>query len=232
MNPSIWIYGGVHNDPGSRQRFIEKLNKQGTAPHFVAVEWEQSLFRELVARRSWIVEHLQSRWDFLTLEDCAELSSAFAWEGDAWAELFPDSDVLWLEHEYQEAHLLGKGSNARTFAEDYARTALKWFSYQYPRTTYEKLSNLAPLPEPQTKKELVDRVSRVMWLEASDQWPHDFTRDARWANAICERSAGLENGWIGVVVGWAHAKLVDGNLRLWDLLRSRGFSVNSVRLGP
>jgi hypothetical protein len=40
MNPSIWIYGGIHDDPGSRQRFLEELTKHETAPHLVAVEWE------------------------------------------------------------------------------------------------------------------------------------------------------------------------------------------------
>jgi uncharacterized protein (DUF4415 family) len=44
MKPSIWIYGGVHDDPGSRQQFLEELAKQEAAPHFVAVEWEQSVF--------------------------------------------------------------------------------------------------------------------------------------------------------------------------------------------
>ena len=214
MNPSLWMYSGVHHDFGSRQRFLAELTKQGTAPHFVAVEWEQSVFRELVARRSWIIEHLASRWDFLTLEDCVELSSAFGWEGDAWVERFPDSDVLWLEHGHQEARLAAKGSNARTFAEDMARTALRWLSYHYPRTTQETVADIAPPPEPQTTKELIERVSRVMWANAPDPGPHDFTRDARWATAVRERSAGLHDGWIAVVVGWAHADPTGGSQRL------------------
>jgi hypothetical protein len=43
MTPSIWIYGGVHYDPGTRQKFLEELAKQSTVPHFVAVEWEKSV---------------------------------------------------------------------------------------------------------------------------------------------------------------------------------------------
>jgi hypothetical protein len=42
MNPSIWMYGGVHHD----QRFA--------------------------AWRPWIAEGLSSCWNFLTREDCEQ----------------------------------------------------------------------------------------------------------------------------------------------------------------
>jgi hypothetical protein len=48
MKSSIWIYGGVHHNPGSRRRFLEELSKQETAPHFVAVEWEKFVFEKFV----------------------------------------------------------------------------------------------------------------------------------------------------------------------------------------
>lgn len=70
MHPSIWIYGGVHDDPGSPQKFLGELTKQETAPHFVAVEWEQSLFKRLAMWRSSVAEALGQHWNFLTLEDC------------------------------------------------------------------------------------------------------------------------------------------------------------------
>jgi hypothetical protein len=94
MKPSVWIYGGVHHDPGSRQRFLEEFAKRETAPHFVAVEWEQSVFERLISSRPWVADDLDSCWGFLTWEDCHELSLALAWEGDAYTEYFPGTDLL------------------------------------------------------------------------------------------------------------------------------------------
>ena len=71
--PTIWMYGGVHDDPGSRQRFLEELAKQETPPHFVAVEWEQSVFERHTAWRPAIAQELGKCWDFLTPKECDEL---------------------------------------------------------------------------------------------------------------------------------------------------------------
>ena len=106
MNPSISIYGGFHHDPGTRQTFLEEL------------EWEKSFFEKFIQWRPWIEERLGSCWDFLTPEDCRELSLALAWEGDAYAEIFPGTDPLWLEAgfsgcECQTALWRGRGQGFR-----------------------------------------------------------------------------------------------------------------------
>jgi len=85
MNPLIWIYGGVHHDSGMRQRLLEELSKQQIAPHFVAVEWGE-VFEKFVLWRRWVEERLRPRWDFLTSQDCRELSLALAWESNAHEE--------------------------------------------------------------------------------------------------------------------------------------------------
>ena len=230
MNPSIWIYGGVHDDPGSRQKFLEELTQQRTASHFVAVEWEQSVFERLAAWRPWIAEGLRSHWGFLTREDCHELSLALAWEGDAYAKRFPGTDLLWLENGFQEADLKRRyGTEASKFPESCAHGLLQ--RLYCPLTLQEFMANIASPPEPKSKKEIIDRVWRTAWAEALRE-PEGFERDVRWAQAICERSAGLSDGWIAVVVGWAHADPATGNQRLRGLLSSQGFSIHAVRLGP
>ncbi|MGH8067425.1 MAG: hypothetical protein ACRERE_19770, partial [Candidatus Entotheonellia bacterium] len=167
MNPSIWIYGGVHYDPGSRQRFLEELTQQGTAPHFIAVEWEQSVFERLAAWRPWIAEGLRSRWAFLTHEDRHELSLALAWEGDAYAERFPGTDLLWLESGFQEADLKRRyGTDASKFPESCAHSLLERLRDPCRPTLHESMANIAPPPEPRSKKELIDRVWRRAWSEA------------------------------------------------------------------
>lgn len=232
MNPSVWIYGGVHYDPGSRRKFLEELAEQKTAPHFVAVEWEKSVFERLVARRPRIERGLKSRWDFLTPKDCHELSLALAWEGDTYAERFPGTDLLWLETGFQEAELERRyGADADRFPENCARSLLERLRNPCQSTMSEFFTNTGPPPEPTSKEELIDRVWGKAWSEAF-QDPGNFERDARWATAICERSVGLRDGWIAVVVGWEHVDPNAGDQRLRGLLSSKDLSVVPVRLGP
>src|SRR5262245_3119102 len=141
MNPSIWLYGGVHNDPGSRQRFLAELTKQETVPHFVAVEWEESVFERLAAWRPWVAEGLRRRRDFLTGEDCYEPSRALAWEGDAYAECFPGTEILWLESGFQEADLKRRyGTEASKFPESVAHGLLQ--RLYCPPTLQEVMGNI------------------------------------------------------------------------------------------
>jgi len=223
--PTIWMYGGVHDDPGSRQRFLEELAKRETAPHFVAVEWEQSVFERLAAWRPAIAQELGKCWDFLTPKECNGLSCALAWEGDAYTERFPGTDVLWLESGFQEEKLKRQnGAHVSKYPEWYARGVCN-------RLCCRIRPCIAP-PALRSEQELIDHVSQDMWDEASRGTPSCVERDARWANAIGERSAGLCEGWIAVVVGWEHADPKGAPERLRGLLRTRGFCVNSVRLGP
>jgi hypothetical protein len=232
MNPSIWIYGGVHYDPGSRQRFLCELNKRETAPHFIAVEWEESVFKRFVAWRPWVEKNLRSRWTFLTGKDCRELSLALAWEGDAYAERLLKTEVLWLENGFQEADLKRRYStDSSKFPKNCAQNLFERLSNPCCPTTDEWKANIDPPPEPRSKEDLVDRVWRKAWSEASGE-SNGFERDARWSKAICERSSGLRDGWIAVIVGWKHADPEGEEQRLRGLLLSRGFSVKSVRLGP
>src|SRR5882724_4096539 len=122
--PEIWIYGGVHHDPGTRQKFLE-LARRPTKPHFVAVEWEKSVFEKFIHWRPWIKDRVGSCWDFLTRDDCNELSLALAWEGDAYAEIFPKADVVWLEAGFQEASFKQRyGTHVDEAPESFARSLL------------------------------------------------------------------------------------------------------------
>jgi hypothetical protein len=82
----------------------------------VAVEWERLAVQCLAAWRPWVAEGLKSRWGFLTWEGRHELSLALAWEGDAYVERFPGTDLLWLENGFQGADLKRRyGMNAASF---------------------------------------------------------------------------------------------------------------------
>jgi hypothetical protein len=123
VKPLIWMFGGVHDDPRSGLRFVEKLATHDTAPHFAAVEGEQSAFQRLAASCPWVAEGLNSRWGFPTWEDRHELSPALAWERHAYAERFPGTDLLWQENGFQEADLKRRyGMHADKFPESCAST--------------------------------------------------------------------------------------------------------------
>jgi hypothetical protein len=228
MKPVICIYGGVHDDPGTRQKFLEQLGKQETAPHFVAVEWEKSVFEKFVQWRPWVEEHLRSRWDFLTSQDCRELSLALAWEGDAYKDRFPAAGPLWLESGFQQADLERRFRGK--FPESIPQSLARRLCDPCSLTMSEMMANVDRPPEPKSKKELIDHVWQKAWSEAFGD--NNFERDARWASAISNRTSGLRDGWIALVVGWTHADPSGDNQRLRGLLLSKGFSVNSVRLGP
>ena len=233
MKPSIWLYGGVHDDPGSRQRFAAHFAQQEAQPHFVAVEWEEAVFDRVVAWRPWIARELESRCSFLDREDCGELSRALAWEGDAYRERFPTANPLWLETGFQQIDLSCRsGGHPDKLLERLARGLLQRLVNPSARTMHEFFTNADPPPAPTSKTELIDRVSRAMWSDASPSMSKDLERDQRWATAITEQSSALRDGWIAVVVGWAHADLTGEATRLGGLLSSSGFRVTPVSLAP
>ncbi len=233
MSPSICLYGGVHDDPGSRERFVAQLAKQDTPPHFVAVEWEEAVFDRLVVWRPWIEKGLESRWSFLKHEDCRELSLALAWEGDAYKERFPTVKSLWLETGFQQADVSCRsGGRPDELLKSLASGLLQRLVNPSTRTMREFLANADPPPDPTSKRELIDRVSRAIWSDVSPPTLKDLQRDKRWAAAISEQSSGLRDGWIAVVVGWAHADPTGDATRLRGLLSSNGFRVIPVSLAP
>lgn len=228
MKPLVWIYGGVHHDPGTRQMFLEELGKQATAPHFVAVEWEKSVFEKFIQWRPWVEERLRPRWNFLTSKDCGELSLALAWEGDAYKDRFATADTLWLESGFQQANL--EKRYGTRFPESIPQSLAHRLCDPCSLSMSEIIANAERHPEPKSKKELIDHVWQKAWSEAFGD--NNFERDARWASAISNRTSGLRDGWIALVVGWTHADPLGDNRRLRGRLLSTGFSVNSVRLGP
>lgn len=228
MGISIIIYGGVHHDPGTRLRFVEELGKRDTPPHFVAVEWEESFFNRCVEYRPRVEKCLKKRWEFLTPSECRELSRALAWEGDAFKEVYPNAQPLWLEAGLQDRRSRQNPNidMAKSQADSLSERLLA-----PARLSTDKFYTMDGMPpDPTSKNELVDRLWKAAWSDSSPD--RDFERDARWANMIVERSIDVGDGWIAVAVGWAHANPAAGDNRLGGLLGSRGFSVRPVYLGP
>jgi hypothetical protein len=129
-------------------------------------------------------------------------------------------DRLWLEDGYQEADLRRRSENRDgDLLWSLANSLLR-------RLTF---ADTAALPEPRSKDDVIERVSRIAWTGAFED--QDLERDKRWAEMISARSASLHGGWIAVVVGWAHANPEGDPGRLYGLLSARGFTVHSMCLG-
>jgi len=179
--PLIRIFGGVHDDPWSHRRFLESLSTIQEPPQFVAVEWDESVFKAHDHQRSVVADGLEGRWCFLTQDDRLRLSAALAWEGDAFKQRFPEVRRVWLD----------ANSGFETDASARAIRLLDW---------------------PMLGREL-----QVL----------DFSQ---WAGVLDTELAGLDGGWIAVVVGWRHANLQNQG-RLASLLRTRtGLDIESICL--
>jgi hypothetical protein len=75
---------------------------------------------------------------------------------------------------------------------------------------HEWMANIAPPPEPKPKQELIDRVWRTAWSEASGE-PEGFGRDARWAN-VCNAphlSSGDERSAVAL---WVFTRQLPGRV--------------------
>jgi hypothetical protein len=69
-----------------------------------------------------------------------------------------------------------------------------------------------------------------MSAEIQPECPPNLPRDVRWTRLLVERGAGIDDGWIALVVGWAHVGPDGNHQRLPGLLVAQGFHVTSVRL--
>ncbi|HYV49766.1 MAG TPA: hypothetical protein VFA20_33150 [Myxococcaceae bacterium] len=219
--PQIVLFGGFHNDPGSRREFWRQLRRREAlhaAPEFVGVEWNPVLFAKYDACRKRIADELLGKWDFLGERECDELSKTFAWEADAYQEVFPSVERVWLDDGPGRE---GDSGTAREFAD----------------TLLEDLrvaGEAEGAPVPRSLDELIDQV-RLRQKRRKDRErapPSIDERDLWWFDKIRKRASTLQGGgWVAIVVGWAHAnpKGLPGNL--YDQLNSAEMKVDPIYLG-
>ena len=230
MPVRVILYGGFHDDPGSRRRFRGEAAKLPIAPRLVAVEWEQALFERFRASRPIVEDGLIDRWPFLTSRDRHELSEAVGWEGDTWNDPFPGAAVLWLEEGFQGADLERKfGTKAEDYPLRCARALLGALLDPMAPSTREFFTGAAPT-QPTSTDQLVSRVSKRLWDDRDPDDGSRLDRDARWANRIVDRVAGWQDGLVVVLVGWTHADPSGPKGRLRGLLESAKMTVESIRL--
>jgi hypothetical protein len=226
------LFGGFHDDPASRSRFLVEAAKLPVAPRLVAIEWELAVFESFRAARPIVEDELGNRWAFLNSRDKRELSEALGWEGDVWRPLFPSAEVLWLEEGFQSIDLDRRfGTKAKGYPARCARTLLDSLLKPTARSAREFLSGKVPA-EPRSLAELVSRLAKRLWDDRDPDDGDRLDRDVRWAERILAKVAGWEDGLVIVLVGWSHADPMGPDGRLSHLLKSAGLAVESIRLDP
>lgn len=246
--PVIRIFGGVHDDPGSRDRFriefVRRVADEGP-PHFISVEHDLHMFLQHAAQRPGIARCLRERWKFLSDVDAAEVSAAYFWEGDAHRGLVSGRPTMLLDQYWEQARPILENQAKRgfhgwkTIEDNFVEIA----QLQVDRLCNPSLPSrkelkadaengaLIVIPEPRTREELVARITKKAWDDARQPEPNDNSRDARWVRWIEDSLRNFKGGWAGVTVGWRHADAVEaGNLRAQ--LLERGHEVECIKLAP
>ena len=113
----ILIAGIVHFDvlgPDRLKKWFQKVLKiRKSFPEFVAVEWDEMIFNQIISQRSLIRKFAKASWteapsDFL---DKIELSLGF--EGDTHNSIFEKAETLWLDQ--------GRPVSDRSIVSEYAK---------------------------------------------------------------------------------------------------------------
>lgn len=246
-SPVIRVFGGVHDDAGSRERFRREFASRVSVhgrPSLVAVEHDAHLFQLHAAQRPEIARCLLERWEFLSEHDAQEIAASYFWEGDAHRDLVGGPyrwmflDRFWEHAKARLEHQVKCGFHGWKSIED---NFVEIAQIQVDRLCNPSLpsrkelrdnSGIPPtIPEPRSRDELVARISKKAWDDARQPEPNDDSRDTRWVRGIEEALRGVEGGWIGVTVGWRHADSVEaGNLRAQ--LLARGHEIEVIKLAP
>ena len=163
---------------------------------FVAVEWDSDLFAQVKEQRKKLRELAQKQWPSAgsDLMDILELSLGY--EADTHPEVFPNSQVLWLDQ--------GRQANVQRYAQqrlDMYRSFLK--ADDLPTNT---TAALAMFSEGARK--------------IAEQLTEGEPRDATFASLINEKVAQGKGRWAIAIVGASHAAAHKGSMR--KLLEEQG----------
>jgi hypothetical protein len=195
----LYVAAVIHFDPLGRGRLRRWLGRclalEGRPPAFVATEWDHDAFAEVRRQRAEFRHLAQKEWPHASREALTILELSLGYEADTHLELFPDTEVLWLDegrdavHGYAEARL----AIYRDFLQ-----GIPW-----PRCSSTPLRQLSAMARQRTQGTTA---------------PSD--RDIKFASLIRDRIARGEGAWAATIVGANHASPVPGSMR--SLLEEEG----------
>lgn len=190
------IAGIVHNDVLGRERLFKWLQEAKTTeeslPAFIAVEYDEEIFRRIRAQRPVFRRLAVEAWPGVPSSVLKAIEESLVYEGDLHETVFPGIETAWLDQ--------GRTVNDPTCISQYAQDRIKIYRSFIP-------DGLLELGEGSLM-----HMSIVAWDQGSLPQPGGSERDVKFAQLILERSRREISEWAIVIVGLNHASEVDGHM--------------------
>lgn len=175
--------------------WLERLRREDGQPIFIAVEWSQEIFQQVLAQRDRFRQLLRQQWPEMSEGVREALVLSLAYEGDTHREVFPDTEILWLDDHRRLT------DEHREDIPRYAEMRLNIYNWHLG------------FGSPPGDDEILARISDGVKGEADQQGEGGTERDEQWVLMITERIGNDENGWAVIIVGRNHAMDADGSMR-------------------
>lgn len=198
----LYIAGINHFDPLGRRNLVKWLKDLARScpgpPRFVAVEWGEKTFSEVVAQRPALRQHAEQLWPTATPHFLDTLMLGMGFEGDTHLEVLQGVETLWLD-EWRVVD--------RSDIEHYAENRMRVYQSLLPKRSIGQDS------------QTLIHMSKEAWSRA-ESLTHGGSRDAKFASRLIEYLVQREEGWAIAVVGSNHASTAPGYMG--SLVKERG----------
>ena len=98
---TLFIAGVNHFDPMGREHVANWLcslaDRNRSPPSFIAVEFDEDLFRMLSAQRAQYRRCIHALWPGIPEADLDQFEQSLGFEGDTHLECFYSTDMIWLD---------------------------------------------------------------------------------------------------------------------------------------
>ncbi len=186
----LYLIGVNHFDPQGRGALIrtlrQLLKQQGTAPAFVAVEYDERQFTAYSSQRPRFRRLLEEKWTELSEQELNCLTQSLAYEGDAHLDVFGQVATIWLD----------AGRFIVPQDEQYAEGRLLVYSQQSGGNPVGRIDVLS------------QRIKEIAGKEVNQQ------RSRKFAERLAEATQSRAGKWATSITGVAHTRPdVPGSMR-------------------
>lgn len=210
----IIIAGIVHFDVLGRYRLSKWINKisekMGNPPEFVAVEWDEEVFKQVCSQRILIRNYAKAEWPEAPPKFTDIIESSMGFEGDTHKLFFPNVETLWMDQ--------GRPIGDQSIIAEYAMDRFKIYRKYFPDGSFD----FGP-------KTLL-HMSKEAWMRSSPDTAAGSPRDNIFFEVILRRLNRINSNWAIVIVGASHARKNEGFLA--KKLINEGLSCYSTILRP
>ena len=210
----IFIAGIVHSDVLGPDRlkkwFQEFFDINRSSPEFVAIEWDEVIFNQIISQRSSIREYAKAAWPEASSDFLDKIELSLGYEGDTHNRILTKAETLWLDQ--------GRPVPNRSIVSEYAKDRMK---------IYERY--ISESPDDFGHKTLL-HMSRKAWARSSPNEAEGSERDIKFSEVILSRLNKSKSNWAIVVIGASHARSSRGFMA--KHLEEAGLSCHITVLSP